>query len=278
MKNVSIKKRARKNNNNNKKYNKTQTKRSRRNKTQRNKTQRINRRRRNFRNKTHRGGVSHRPSRLSQVRNAYGVPIGSAARIAQGYGAAKSIAPTNSKAEIAAALLRQQSYDPREIDVEEVQQEISREIQLMIREIDDKDSKIKELEEQNTKLQGEINGKQYLEASAEERSIMSVSIGDQVRQNYSEIARKKREIDNLKSSIKGNKDAMKKLVRNIATIINTSKIRKEEYGENTPRGQLIKKIEENDPDGIGTLRRTITSRIPISFSRFLFPTPGSITS
>ena len=79
MKNVSIKKRARKNNNN-KKYNKTQTKRSRRNKTQR-----INRRRRNFRNKTRRGGGPHGPSGLNEGINA----DGSAARRVPGYRTAR---------------------------------------------------------------------------------------------------------------------------------------------------------------------------------------------
>ena len=271
MKNVSIKKRARKNNNNNnKKYNKTQTKRSRRNKTQRNKTQRINRRRRNFRNKTHRGGVSHRPSPLSRGRNAYGVPSGSAAHIAQGYRAAKSIAPTNSKAEIAAALLRQQSYDPRDINVDEVEGEISDEIQLMTDEIGKEFLKIEKLEEENTKLQ-----ESYISASAEERSIMSGSIGDQVRQNYGEIAGKKIDIDKLKRLIKGNEDAMKKLAKNIANIINTSKIHKKEYGENTPHGIIMRQMIERGPGEKESWRFFLIKNFPDRLLHYFYKHPES---
>jgi len=268
MKNVSIKKRARKNNNNNnKKYNKTQTKRSRRNKTQRN-----NRRRRNFRNKTHRGGVSHRPSPLRKGEKAYGVPIGSAARIAQGYGAAKSIAPTNSKAEIAAELLRQQSYDPRDINVDEVEGEISDEIQLMTDEIGKEFLKIEKLEEENTKLQ-----ESYISASAEERSIMSGSIGDQVRQNYGEIAGKKSDIDKLKRLIKGNEDAMKKLAKNIAIIINTSKIHKKEDEENTPHGIIMRQMIERGPGEKESWRFFLINNLP-GLARYFYKPPGSITS
>jgi hypothetical protein len=303
MKNVSIKKRARKNNNN-KKYNKTQTKRSRRNKTQR-----INRRRRNFRNKTRRGGGPHGSSRLNEGINA----DGSAVPRVPDYRAARksSRAPTNSNASIAARALknplasasapfsrqqrrnrgpgalymasrmassRQQSYDPGSIDVDEVEEDISREIQRMRDEIDKEILKIEKLEEKNKKLQGEINGKQYLEASAKGKGIINARVGDQVRQNYGEIAEKKEKIDRLERLIKGNVDAVNNLPKNIANIINTSKIHKKEYGENTPRGQLIKKKEENDPDRKGTWRRTITSRIPTGISRLLFPTPGSITA
>lgn len=286
MKNVSIKKRARKNNNN-KKYNKTQTKRSRRNKTQR-----INRRRRNFRNKTRRGGGTHGPSRLSEGINA----DGSAARRVPGYRTARksSRAPTNSNASIAARALnplasasapfsrqqrrnpgpgalymasrmassRQQSYDPREIDVEEVQEDISREIQLMTDKIGKEFLKIEKLEEENKELQGEINGKQYLEASAEGKGIINARVGQQVGENYSEIARKKREIVNLERLIKGNEDAMKKLAKNIANIINTSKIHKDEYKANMPHGILMKQMIERGPGEKDTWRFFLIKKFP----------------
>ena len=266
MKNVSIKKRARKNNNN-KKYNKTQTKRSRRNKTQRN-----NRRRRNFRNKTRRGGAHP----LSRGRNADGELSGSSVRMVPGYATRKiSRAPTNSNASIAARALnpsaststskrrgiifpplnmasrmassRQQSYNPHEIDVEEVQEDISREIERMIGEIGPLVLNIEELEEKNKKLQGEINGKQYLEASAEGKGIINARVGQQVGENYSEIAGKKREIDNLKRLIRGNEETMKKFAKNIANIINTSKIHKKEYKANMPHGILMKRMIERGP-------------------------------
>jgi len=295
MKNVSIKKRARKNNNNNKKYNKTQTKRSRRNKTQRNKTQRNNRRRRNFRNKTHRGGVHS----LSQGRNAHGVPSSSAVRRVPGYDAAKSIrAPTNPVAKKAAANLglsaptserrgikipplnmesrssrNQLYYNPRDIDLEEVQEDISVEIQQMKEKIGPLFLEIKEKEEKNTKLQ-----ESYISASAEERSIMSGSIGDQVRQNYSEIAEKKEKIDSLKRLITGNEDAMNKLAKNIATIINTSKIHEKEYEANTPHGIITTQMIERGPGDKESWRFFLIKNLPDILSHYFYKPPGSITS
>jgi len=295
MKNISIKKRARKNNNN-KKYNKTQTKRSRRNKTQR-----INRRRRNFRNKTRRGGGPYGPSPLSRGRNADGLPIGSAVRRVNDYGAARksSRAPTNSNAIIAARALnpsapmsarrknpgpgalnlspsikssRQQYYDPHQINVEKVQEDISEEIELMRDKIGEEFSKIKELEEENTKLQGTINDKQYLAASAEKRSIMSGSIGQQVRQNYGEIAEKREEIDNLERLIKGNEREMENLAKNIANIINTSKIHKKEYGANTPKGIIMRKMIERGPGKKDTWRFFLIKYFPERLAHYFLST------
>jgi len=289
MKNVSIKKRARKNNNN-KKYNKTQTKRSRRNKTQR-----INRRRRNFRNKTRRGGGPYGSSRLYKGINADGLPSGIAVRRVPGYGdARKSRAPTNSNARIAARALnpsaptserrgiilpplymasrmassRQQSYDPREIDVEEVQEDISREIERMIGEIGPLVLNIEELEEKNKKLQGEINGKQYLEASAEGKGIINARVGQQVGENYSEIARKKREIVNLESSIKANEREMKNLAKNIANIINESKIHKKEYKANTPYGIIMRQMSERGPGDKESWRFFLIKNFPERLVRY----------
>ena len=291
MKNVSIKKRARKNNNNNKKYNKTQTKRSRRNKTQRNKTQRNNRRRRNFRNKTHRGGVHS----LSQGRNAHGVPSSSAVRRVPGYDAAKSIrAPTNPVAKKAAANLglsaptserrgikipplnmesrssrNQLYYNPRDIDLEEVQEDISVEIQQMKEKIGPLFLEIKEKEEKNTKLQ-----ESYISASAEERSIMSGSIGDQVRQNYGEIAEKKREIDNLERSIKDNEDAMKNFAKNIAKIINDSKIHENEDKANTPHGIITAQMRKRGPGEKDSWRFFLIKNFP-GLAHYFYKYPES---
>ena len=312
MKNVSIKKRVRKNNNN-KKYNKTQTKRSRRNKTQRNKTQRNktqrnNRRRRNFRNKTRRGGAPHGPSPLREGIKAYGVPISSAVRKAHGYGtnASKSRrAHTKSFARRAAAALfcpstptsirrginlppldmesrsilcKKSYYNPGSIDVDEVEEDISVEIQRMTDEIGPLFLEIKELEKKNTELQGEITGKPYLSASAEERSIMNGSIGDQVRQNYSEIAEKKEKIDSLKRLITGNEDAMNKLAKNIATIINTSKIHEKEYEANTPHGIITTQMIERGPGDKESWRFFLIKNLPDILSHYFYKPPGSITS
>ena len=265
MKNVSIKKRVRKNNNN-KKYNKTQTKRSRRNKTQRN-----NRRRRNFRNKTRRGGAPHLPSPLRQGINADGTRSVSVVRSAHGTGAFKSKVPTNPVAKKAAANLglsaptskrrginlppldmesissRKPYYNPAEIDIDEVEEGIIEEIERIKNKISPLVSDIEKLEEKNKELQGEINDKPYLEASAEEKSIINARVGQQVGENYSEIARRKSEIVSLESSIKNNEDAMKRLAKNIANIINTSKIHKKEYGENTPHGIMMKKMIKLGP-------------------------------
>jgi len=287
MKNVSIKKRARKNNNN-KKYNKTQTKRSRRNKTQR-----INRRRRNIRNKTRRGGGTHGPSRLYKGINADGLPIGSAVRRVPGYGdarkssiAARALNPFASASapfsrqqrrnrgpgalSMASRMAssRQQSYDPGSIDVEEVQEDISREIERMIGEIGPLVLNIEELEEKNKKLQGEINGKQYLEASAEGKGIINARVGQQVGENYSEIARKKREIVNLESSIKANEREMKNFAKNIANIINESKIHKKEYKANTPYGIIMRQMSERGPGDKESWRFFLIKNFPERLVRY----------
>jgi len=308
MKNVSIKKRVRKNNNN-KKYNKTQTKRSRRNKTQRNKTQRNktqrnNRRRRNFRNKTRRGGAPHGPSPLREGIKAYGVPISSAVRKAHGYGtnASKSRrAHTKSFARRAAAALfcpstptsirrginlppldmesrsilcKKSYYNPGSIDVDEVEEDISVEIQRMTDEIGPLFLEIKELEKKNTELQGEITGKPYLSASAEERSIMNGSIGDQVRQNYGEIAEKKREIDNLERSIKDNEDAMKNFAKNIAKIINDSKIHENEDKANTPHGIITAQMRKRGPGEKDSWRFFLIKNFP-GLAHYFYKYPES---
>jgi len=255
MKNVSIKKRARKNNNI-KKYNKTQTKRSRRNKTQR-----INRRRRNFRNKTRRGGVNPLGTPRSPLCNGVNANGNSAQRV-------KAPGAAGKNKRRPPPLFHPRSETQSRFRLSDIQEEEEEKIL----------ENILEFVEQQKKLEEDLEELQRIDLNIQDPDVRDKYPPLVLIDLDANIEMTKQNIGVLDKKIEKSQDALQSLPDRIEKAKRELERKKQREYEHTPPGQLKKNIEYNDPDRKGTWRREFTSRFPTGISRLVFPTPGSITA